>query len=80
MNAGHRPESFSIQLVCLAIWKEALRVCQTWADTDPGYGGSANSGNSQERSIASSRSFIEQEFALAVERAEFLSAYIDDGK
>jgi serine/threonine-protein kinase ULK/ATG1 len=74
MNAGHRPESFSIQLVCLAIWKEALRVCQT----DSGSGGSANDADNQERSTASSRSLIEQEFASAFERAEFFSTYIDD--
>lgn len=90
MNAGLGLESFSIQLVCLAIWKEALRVCQTWADI---VGDSENAGSSkgrgssedvesQERSVANTCSLMEQEFAFAVERAESLAVHINigDGK
>ncbi|KAJ7522008.1 hypothetical protein O6H91_19G078500 [Diphasiastrum complanatum] len=31
LDAGQSLESFSVQLVCLAIWKEALHVCHAWA-------------------------------------------------
>ncbi|KAG0565042.1 hypothetical protein KC19_8G158600 [Ceratodon purpureus] len=87
MNAGLGLESFSIQLVCLAIWKEALRVCQTWAEI---VGDSENAGSSkgrgssedvesQERSVANTCSLMEREFAFAVERAESLAVHINIG-
>jgi len=90
MNAGLGIESFSIQLVCLAIWKEALRVCQTWAEivgdsenagTSKGRGSSEDV-ESQESSVANTCSLMEREFALAVERAESLAVHINigDGK
>eukprot|EP01018_Ginkgo_biloba_P034520 Gb_08673 [translate_table: standard] len=31
LDTGKQVEAFLIQLVCLAIWSEALRVCHTWA-------------------------------------------------
>ncbi|XP_076910352.1 serine/threonine-protein kinase ATG1c-like isoform X1 [Bidens hawaiensis] len=34
MEAGHRLEAFSIQLVILAIWKQALDICHTQAASD----------------------------------------------
>lgn len=87
MTAGLGLEAFSIQLVCLAIWKEALRVCQTWAET---IGASENTGSSkgrgssedvenQERSVANTCSLMEREFASAVERAESLAVHINNG-
>lgn len=38
LHAGHHLEAFTIQLVCLAIWKEALNVCQKWANAPSGCG------------------------------------------
>uniref|UniRef100_A0A7I4BJ86 Protein kinase domain-containing protein n=1 Tax=Physcomitrium patens TaxID=3218 RepID=A0A7I4BJ86_PHYPA len=83
MNVGLRVEAFSIQLVCLAIWKEALRVCQTWADSEhvgsSGGKGSSEDVESQDRSIANTCSFMEREFSFAVERAESLAVHINTG-
>eukprot|EP00249_Psilotum_nudum_P011649 c23300_g1_i1 orf=420-2540(-) len=36
LEAGQCLEAFSIQFVCLAIWKEALHICQRWADAVSG--------------------------------------------
>jgi serine/threonine-protein kinase ULK/ATG1 len=90
MNKGLGLQSFSIQLVCLAIWKEALRVCQTWAEIvgDSENGGSSRGRGSsehvgsQETSVANTCSLMEREFAFAVERAESLAVHINigDGK
>ncbi|XP_024359687.1 serine/threonine-protein kinase ATG1c isoform X2 [Physcomitrium patens] len=81
MNKELGLEAFVIQLVCLAIWKEALHVCQTWADSEHvgsngGRGGSEDI-ESQERSVANTCSLMEREFAFAVERAESLAIHID---
>ena len=90
MNAGLGLESFSIQLVCLAIWREALRVCQTWAqivDDSENTGSSKGRDSSediegQEKSVANTCAIMEREFAFAVERAETLAVHINigDGK
>ncbi|KAH8957799.1 hypothetical protein BDL97_07G109800 [Sphagnum fallax] len=78
LEARQALESFSLQLVCLAIWKEALRVCQAWAEA-VGEGGrnfSLNEAGNDEISAANACSLMEQEFAFAVERAEFLASHI----
>lgn len=85
--AGQQLESFSIQLLCLAIWKEALRVCQTWACNVGDFGkvcsnerGSiSEGGESDERSAANACSLVEREFAFAVGRAESLAVHINSG-
>ncbi|KAH9558071.1 hypothetical protein CY35_07G117800 [Sphagnum magellanicum] len=79
LEARQALESFSLQLVCLAIWKEALRVCQAWAEA-VGEGGrnfSLNEAGNDEISAANACSLMEQEFAFAVERAEFLASHIN---
>lgn len=35
-HAGQPPAAFSLHLVCLSIWKEALHLCQTWAAATAG--------------------------------------------
>lgn len=86
MEAGQGLESFSIQLVSLAIWKEALRVCQTWAVNvgdreDQGSNKerdiSTEEAQSEETSAANACSLMEREFAFAVERAECLASQLN---
>jgi serine/threonine-protein kinase ULK/ATG1 len=77
-EARHVLESVSIQLVCLAIWKEALRVCQAWAEA-VGEGGrnfGVSEVGSDEVSAVNACSLMEREFTSAVERAEFLALHL----
>lgn len=83
MESGQVLESFSIQLVCLAIWKEALIVCKRWAET---VGSCEHSSSNEGRgtkmeegeglSVVETCSLMEQEFGFAVQRAETLSSHI----
>lgn len=83
MESGQVLESFSIQLVCLAIWKEALIVCKSWAET---VGSCEHSSSNEGRgikmeegeglSVVNTCSLMEREFAFAVQRAETLSSHI----
>ncbi|CAK9862133.1 unnamed protein product [Sphagnum jensenii] len=77
-EARHVLESVSIQLVCLAIWKEALRVCQAWAEAVGGGGRNfgVSEAGSDEVSAVNACSLMEREFTSAVERAEFLALHL----
>ncbi|KAJ7529518.1 hypothetical protein O6H91_15G054700 [Diphasiastrum complanatum] len=98
LDAGQSLESFSVQLICLAIWKEALQVCCMWAAVANSplfeelgnvvprssalqgtveayvYEGTVEGGQEAAAALACSR--MEQEFLLAVERAEDLATHI----
>ncbi len=71
-------ESFSIQLVCWAIWKEVLWVFQAWVETigEVGRNLSLNEASNDEILVANAYSFMEQEFAFAIECVEFLALHI----
>lgn len=54
-NAGLFVESFSVELVVLAIWKKALQICSSWKTSAPdNESPESNSGNQQTISIQSS--------------------------
>ncbi|MBA0860365.1 hypothetical protein Goshw_016888 [Gossypium schwendimanii] len=54
-NAGLFVESFSVELVVLAIWKKALQICSSWKTSAPDNESSgSNSGNQPTTTIQSS--------------------------
>ncbi|KAL2633581.1 hypothetical protein R1flu_005060 [Riccia fluitans] len=78
-------ESFAVQLVCLAIWKESLHVCLRWAQqAEEGRccGADGNMYNEgayepgQEKAAAEACASMEREFSAAVDRAEELAQHI----
>ncbi|ONI23649.1 hypothetical protein PRUPE_2G200500 [Prunus persica] len=93
-NAGLFLDSFSVQLVVLAIWKKALQICSTWSEAKElpegssanessrvqgGAGLSPNASGSVDFSRPSSVSmWAEQGFIGAFDRAEKLSYRIQD--
>lgn len=91
-EAGQILESFAVQLVCLAIWKESLHVCIRWAaQAEEGNQTYADHGNiytdgayepGQEKAAATACSSMEREFSAAVDRAEELALHVRvlDGK
>nr|KJB11202.1 hypothetical protein B456_001G247200 [Gossypium raimondii] len=90
-EAGRHLEAFSIQLVILAIWKQALHICHTQAAS--AMEGSPSQETSRLRSSTSKKrgtsdteeypedisSEIEREFLQEVEHAEELSNVIEPG-
>lgn len=86
---GKQLEAFSIQLVILAIWKQALHICHAQAAS--AVEGSPSQDNSRLRSISNAEerqnaegpedisSQIEREFLQEVEHAEELSKLIEPG-
>ncbi|BFG22309.1 hypothetical protein CerSpe_085830 [Prunus speciosa] len=93
-NAGLFLDSFSVQLVVLAIWKKALQICSTWSEVKElpegssanessrvqgGAGLSPNASGSVDFSRPSSVSiWAEQGFIGAFDQAEKLSYRIQD--
>ncbi|XP_034202883.1 serine/threonine-protein kinase ATG1a isoform X2 [Prunus dulcis] len=93
-NAGLFLDSFSVQLVVLAIWKKALQICSTWSEAKElpegssanessrvqgGAGLSPNASGSVDFSRPSSVSmWAEQGFIGAFDQAEKLSYRIQD--
>lgn len=82
LEAGHVLDSFAIQLVCLAIWKESLHACLTWAAAaaeengqQPYSRGGAHEAD-HEASAATACSVVEREFSVAVDRAEDLASQV----
>ncbi|CAM6127990.1 unnamed protein product [Calypogeia fissa] len=79
-EAGQVLESFAIQLVCLAIWKESLHACHTWAAAAAEEHGQTYSREAQEAdheaAAATACSMMEREFSLAVDRAEDLGSLV----
>ncbi|GAB2291154.1 hypothetical protein Dimus_025413 [Dionaea muscipula] len=92
-DAGSYLESFSIELVVLAIWKEAIQICNYWlASSDisatstinettnlEGVGCSSNSTEIPDFTKPSSAStWAERGFIAACDRAEMLSKYLEN--
>ncbi|XP_048233648.1 serine/threonine-protein kinase ATG1a isoform X2 [Ricinus communis] len=90
-NAGLFLESFSVELVVLAIWKKALHICNSWLassagselpesssanESNPDHGGRANKMDLDRPSSACK--WAEQEFVAAYNRAEKLSDHISN--
>lgn len=84
LEAGQQLEAFAILLVCLAIWKQALRVSHTWAasfaESSPCEGLVVHSQDVHEegdfQGAAAACSQMEQEFLRAVESAEQLAHHL----
>lgn len=92
-NAGLFLDSFSVQLVVLAIWKKALQICSTWQEDELPEGSSTNksslvqggaglppnvSENVDFSRPSSVSMWAEQGFVVAFDRAEKLSYHIKD--
>ncbi|CAH8311018.1 unnamed protein product [Eruca vesicaria subsp. sativa] len=83
VESGKQLEAFSIQLVILAIWNQALHICHTQAAS--GVEGSLRQdGNRVRRNISQEGSGkilsqIQREFVLEVERAEELAKFAESG-
>lgn len=90
-NAGHFLESFSVELIVLAIWKKAIQICSSWlASASEGELPESSSTNESitsrigaEKHIDFSRPssvsmWAEQGFIVACDRAEKLSYHIRD--
>ncbi|XP_020538489.1 serine/threonine-protein kinase ATG1a isoform X2 [Jatropha curcas] len=91
INAGLFLESFSVELLVLAIWKKAVQICCSWRDTTAGSelpeSSSANESASVHGDIgvetdfsrlSSACKWAEQEFIAACYRAVKLSHQIQD--
>lgn len=84
LEAGLQLEVFAILLVCLAIWKQALRVSHTWAasfaESSPCEGLVVHSRDMQEegdfQGAAAACSQMEQEFLSAVDSAVQLVSHL----
>lgn len=80
LEAGQVLDSFAVQLVCLAIWKESMHACHTWAaaaaeqNGQPYPRGGAEADH--EASAATACSIVEREFSVAVDRAEDLACHV----
>ncbi|KAL0867199.1 hypothetical protein Bca101_046317 [Brassica carinata] len=83
IESGKQLEAFSIQLVILAIWNQALHICHTQAAS--GVEGSLRQDNNRVRRNISQEgtekilSQIQREFVLEVERAEDLAKFVESG-
>lgn len=83
LEAGQQLEAFAILLVCLAIWKQALRVSHTWAasfqESSPCEGlvhsqDMHEEGDSQGAAAACAQ--MEQKFSSAVDNAVQLASHL----
>lgn len=90
-NAGLFLESFSVELVVLAIWKKALQICSSWLASTAGSKLPESSSASESTSVCSGMrdninfdspssacKWAEQEFVAAYDRAEKLSDHIQE--
>ncbi|CAN6829620.1 unnamed protein product [Brassica oleracea] len=83
IDSGKQLEAFSIQLVILAIWNQALHICHTQAAS--GVEGSLRQdSNRVRRNISQERSEkilsqIQREFVQEVERAEDFAKFVESG-
>ncbi|XP_065860019.1 serine/threonine-protein kinase ATG1a [Euphorbia lathyris] len=90
-NAGQYLESFSVELVVLALWKKVLRICNSWMASTAGGELCARSSAVESTHArvgmtdkvdlgepSSARAWAEQEFIAAYDRAEKLSSHIRD--
>lgn len=90
-NAGHFLESFSVELIVLAVWNKAIEICNSWlASASEGELPESSSTNESitsrigaEEHIDFSRPssvslWAEQGFIVAYDRAEKLSHHIRD--
>ncbi|XP_074273351.1 serine/threonine-protein kinase ATG1a [Silene latifolia] len=94
-DGGFILESFSVELVVLALWKEAFQICSSWLSSGKendasslgnescdkaGASSSSNAQNTADfRDPASMSGWAEQGFILACDRTEKLSKYLQDG-
>eukprot|EP00245_Coleochaete_scutata_P018607 TRINITY_DN9779_c0_g1_i1.p1 TRINITY_DN9779_c0_g1~~TRINITY_DN9779_c0_g1_i1.p1 ORF type:complete len:715 (+),score=145.64 TRINITY_DN9779_c0_g1_i1:73-2217(+) len=81
LDAGQLLESLAIQLVCVAVWREALGVCHNWAaaaadgDGPSSHIGTLNDETEEEAqnsdgAAAAACALVEREFLVAVERTD----------
>lgn len=90
-NAGLFLESFSVELLVLAIWKKALQICSSWLASTAGSKLPESSSASESTSVCSGMrdninfdspssacKWAEQEFVAAYDRAEKLSDHIQE--
>ncbi|XP_018484633.2 serine/threonine-protein kinase ATG1b isoform X2 [Raphanus sativus] len=83
IESGKQLEAFSIQLVIIAIWNQALHICHTQAAS--GVEGSLRQDNNRVRRNISQEgsekilSQIQREFVQEVERAEELAKFVESG-
>ncbi|XP_061996304.1 serine/threonine-protein kinase ATG1a [Rosa rugosa] len=93
-NAGLYLESFSVELVVLAIWKKALQICSSWLasiEKDEPESSSANASSVVQGGLSLNNSenvdftrpssvsvWAEQGFLVAFDRAEKLSYHVQD--
>eukprot|EP00252_Welwitschia_mirabilis_P016587 TRINITY_DN3663_c0_g1_i10.p1 TRINITY_DN3663_c0_g1~~TRINITY_DN3663_c0_g1_i10.p1 ORF type:complete len:700 (+),score=152.64 TRINITY_DN3663_c0_g1_i10:691-2790(+) len=75
LKESEQLHAFSVQLVCLAIWKQALHVCYNWAASGTEGGSSMDMSacmteESEFQGAAEACSLIEQKFLEAVQCAE----------
>ncbi|KAL2893457.1 Serine/threonine-protein kinase ATG1a [Bienertia sinuspersici] len=92
LNAGFFLESFSVELVVLTLWKEALRICNSWLSQRGQPESSSGNGSFEKAASSSSKAegipdftnplsvsiWVEQGFIDAYDRTEKLSKYIQD--
>ncbi|MQM08278.1 hypothetical protein Taro_041130 [Colocasia esculenta] len=94
LSAGLQLESFSVELVALAVWKEAVRICSDWlsSSSETAHHSSSTKGpesDVKDKSISLSRdvdfsrpetvySWVEQGFLAAFDRAEMISNDLQD--
>ena len=94
VNDGFFLESFSVELVVLAVWKEALRICNSWIAQSAARKSSAINKVSDEGAASSSSKandtvdftnpssvliWAEQGFINAFDGTEKLAKYLQDG-
>ncbi|KAK1558394.1 hypothetical protein Q3G72_001874 [Acer saccharum] len=90
-NAGLFLESFSVELVVLAIWKKAFQICDSWLTSESELpstssgnkstlvqDGTCSASNSDFSNPSSVAMWAEKGFILAFDRAEKLSNYVRD--
>ncbi|TXG63130.1 hypothetical protein EZV62_010124 [Acer yangbiense] len=90
-NAGLFLESFSVELVVLAIWKKAFQICDSWMTSESELpstssgnkstivqDGTCSASNSDFSNPSSVAMWAEKGFIVAFDRAEKLSNYVRD--
>ncbi|KAI9181644.1 hypothetical protein LWI28_017068 [Acer negundo] len=90
-NAGLFLESFSVELVVLAIWKKVFQICDSWMTSESELpstssgnkstlvqDGTCSASNSDFSNPSSVAMWAEKGFILAFDRAEKLSNYVRD--
>jgi serine/threonine-protein kinase ULK/ATG1 len=71
IKGGRHLEAFSIQLIVLATWKQAIHICNSYAAS------SARESPSHDINMADDESMqIERQFLIAVEYAEELASTV----